>query len=222
MKGLMVSPPKSRIGHHDEEGVDLGGQRPAHGLQQAAVGDGLEVLAAVALGVLADAVEDDDGVLHAEAQHGEQGGQEERVHLVAHQNAHQRGKAGRDHHVMHHGHDRADAVAQGMGHVAKSEHDPEHDRSRGEQHGDQGRTGHLLTNGGADVAVLQGLDAAELGAELVLDGSLDLRRDLFEARLEAIARRRPPSSQAVSPKPWSRNTWRISAGCALSPKINSQ
>ncbi len=88
---------------------------------------------------------------------------------------------------MHHCHDGAGTVAEGVRHVAEGEDDPQHDGYRGKEHGDQGRTGDFSAHHWADVAILQGLDAAELSAKLLLDLGLDLRGYFFESCLQAIA-----------------------------------
>src|SRR5690606_11973488 len=68
-------------GDEDEHGVELRRQGTVDRLQNGAVRQSLEILQRALADVLADAVEDDNRILQAEAGDGKHGGQEERVYL---------------------------------------------------------------------------------------------------------------------------------------------
>lgn len=77
-------------------------------------------LAAIAIDVLANAIENDNRIVHGEANHREQGRQEERINFPAQEVSGQRHQAEHDQGVVHEGNDRAGAVAEGIGTLRKA------------------------------------------------------------------------------------------------------
>ena len=117
--------------------------------QQTAVDDHLKRLTPALWNVLSNAVKDHDGVLHREANHRQDRGQEERIHFPAGDQSHQRHKAGGHENVMQHGGNGAHAVAPGIGNLAeRNDNEQQDDHSRSHS-SDRCGPRHLATHGGA-------------------------------------------------------------------------
>jgi hypothetical protein len=80
--------------------------------------------------VFTNAVEYNNLVLHRETDYGQQRGQEERVDLPVEEQGAEAGDAEDHGHIMHHGNDRADTIAEGIRNFPESERDVDHHGQR--------------------------------------------------------------------------------------------
>ena len=88
---------------------------------------------------------------------------------------------------MNHRDHRRHSVAHRVGDVAEGDNHEEDDGHCNEEHRNQRRTCNLSPDGRTDIAVLQGLDAAESCAQLLLDGSLGVGIDRLKSCLVFVA-----------------------------------
>jgi hypothetical protein len=142
-------PTKEQHGYHHEHRVQLRRQGAVQRLRQAVVHDVLKRHAAHLGRVLADAVIDDDGVLHGKADDREQGREEEGIGLPAQHQAGQGEQAHRNQDVVDHRDDGTEAVAEGVRHLAKGKGDEPEDHQRGGDHRIDSVACDDLADGGA-------------------------------------------------------------------------
>src|SRR5579884_2834420 len=131
--------------YHREGGVD----RPHEGLQDAVVDDDVERLPGPPRRVLAYSVEDDDRVVHGEADDRQHGRHEWRIDLDVEEGAQNREDAEHDEDVVQHGGEGGHAETDRMWRVTEGEADVEQDDDRRGDDGDERLLRQRLTDGAA-------------------------------------------------------------------------
>ena len=127
--------------------VDGAGQR----LHDAVVDDIFELLTSLAVDeVFTDAVKHHDGVVHREANHRQQGGQEVRIDFKTYDNAQNGCKTQHDEDVVEHGQQGADAVAERIGRFAEGNGQVDEDGHTRAEHCDCGTPRGFATNSGTN------------------------------------------------------------------------
>ena len=114
----------------------------------------VERLARALRKILTNPVEDHDRIVHREADDGQHGSHEWRVHLDVQQLAQDREDAEHHQHVVQHRDHRSGAEADWVRRVAESKTDVEEDRERGSRDGDDRLLGQLRRDRSADDGAL--------------------------------------------------------------------
>ena len=117
----------------------------------------------------ADAIKDHDRIIDTETDNGQGCRQEEGVQFPACDQVHDRQERYCDEHVVNQRRNRSDAVADGMGYLAKRESDVGQNQNRGGDDGQQGRPADLCADGRADAAVEPLIEFAEAFYDRLLD-----------------------------------------------------